>query len=76
LQRVAVIGLGRTETLKVVPFDVVEVRPDGAVALLLSAQAADMARTTAARTNRIGFVTMPPRDPIILETNVVRSRCQ
>src|SRR4029077_17319186 len=53
LQRVAVIGLGRTETLNVGPFESAEVRPGGVVGLLLSAQAADMARTTAVRHTRI-----------------------
>jgi hypothetical protein len=46
LQRVAVIGLGRTATAKLLP-PVVELMPDGPVALLL--QAIDTVSTTRLR---------------------------
>jgi hypothetical protein len=60
LQRVAVIGLGRTATAKAFPDDDDEVRLDGAVALLL--QAADVATTTTLRPRKRAF-TMSPRRP-------------
>jgi hypothetical protein len=57
LQRLAVIGLGRTATAKLLP-PVVELTPDGPVALLL--QAIDTVRTTKLRTATSLFTVSLP----------------
>jgi hypothetical protein len=58
LQRVAVIGLGRTPTLKLAWLELPELVWDGEVVLLL--QAIEAASTTAVTPARRNFVTRPP----------------
>jgi hypothetical protein len=59
LQRVAVIGLGRTATAKVAPVDAVAVNGDGAVVLLV--QAMDTVRMPAVRPAKSGFTLSSER---------------
>jgi hypothetical protein len=58
LQRVAVIGLGRTPTLKLAWLELPELTWDGEVELLL--HAIDAASATAVTPARRTFVTCPP----------------
>jgi len=61
LQWVAVIGLGRTRTLKVLPADVFELTWDGPVALLL--QAIEAVKATRPRPVRSLFTLSPNNRP-------------